>query len=121
MGKCHKRGAGRLFDKQEFYCLRPCVNIDFGFFFCLQQMRERLETLEDSLLCCICMSRLVGTVLCPCGHMTCSNCAHKISECPLCRTEVVRRQKVFLPNFSAHKEKSEEEEEESEESAGELV
>ena len=91
------------------------------FFFCPQRMKERLETLEDSLLCCICMSHLVSTVLCPCGHMTCSNCAHKISECPLCRTEVERRQKVFIPNFSTQKEKSEEEEEESEESAGELV
>ena len=86
-------------------------------------MKERHEALEELLLCCVCMSRRVGTVLCPCGHMTCSNCAHKISECPLCRTEVERRQKVFIPNFSTDQEKSEEEEEDIEElqSAGEVV
>ncbi|XP_076449546.1 E3 ubiquitin-protein ligase MYLIP-like [Babylonia areolata] len=63
------------------------------------ELKERLDSLEDSLLCCICLSRLVATVLCPCGHLTCSVCAQKISECPLCRTEVERRQKMYIPNF----------------------
>ena len=93
--------------------------VDTKFSLCLsvQQLKERLENLEDSFLCCICMSRPVGMVLCPCGHMTCSECAPKISECPLCRTEVERRQKVFIPGFSHTKETDLE----GEESAGEMV
>lgn len=62
-----------------------------------QQMKERLVSWEDQFLCCICMSRFVGTVLCPCGHLTCTVCAGQISDCPLCRTVVESRQKVFLP------------------------
>ncbi|KAL8610362.1 hypothetical protein ACOMHN_041176 [Nucella lapillus] len=69
------------------------------------QMKDRLETLEEALLCCICMSHLVGTVLIPCGHVTCCVCAQKITECPLCRTGVERRQKMFIPNFPTLKEK----------------
>lgn len=86
-----------------------------------RRLRERLETLEDSLLCCICMSRLVSMVLCPCGHMTCSSCAPKITECPLCRTEIVQRQKVFIPGFRVPKEEVEEETEDEEEPCPEVV
>lgn len=76
-----------------------------------QQLKERLESLQDMLLCCICMSRYVHTVLCPCGHMTCSSCAGKILECPLCRTVVERRQKVYLPALKDKDEASEDRDE----------
>ncbi|XP_005106283.1 E3 ubiquitin-protein ligase MYLIP [Aplysia californica] len=61
----------------------------------VKSLKRRLEVLEDSLLCCICMYQKVCMVLCPCGHMTCDMCCERIEECPLCRTDIDRFQKVF--------------------------
>ncbi|GFN92385.1 myosin regulatory light chain interacting protein a [Plakobranchus ocellatus] len=63
----------------------------------VKKLKRRIEHLEDSLTCCICMDKQVCVVLCPCGHMTCDDCSSRIAQCPQCRTEVERFQKVF-PN-----------------------
>ncbi|GFR82022.1 myosin regulatory light chain interacting protein a [Elysia marginata] len=63
----------------------------------VKKLKRRIEHLEDSLTCCICMDKQVCVVLCPCGHMTCDECSNLIEQCPQCRTEVERFQKVF-PN-----------------------
>lgn len=114
-------GHGSL---QSIYCDGDSVNLDSDRCHAAecQRAQERLSVLEDALLCCICLSRLVSAVLCPCGHMTCSDCSLKIEECPLCRTEIERRQKVFLPMFGTQKEKFvPEEEHETEADCGEFV
>ncbi|RUS92169.1 hypothetical protein EGW08_000022 [Elysia chlorotica] len=63
----------------------------------VKQLKRRIQHLEDSLTCCICMDKQVCVVLCPCGHMTCDDCSSLITQCPQCRTNVDRFQKVF-PN-----------------------
>ncbi|KAK3765862.1 hypothetical protein RRG08_026328 [Elysia crispata] len=63
----------------------------------VKKLKRRIEHLEDCLTCCICMDKQVCVVLCPCGHMTCDDCSSLITQCPQCRTNVERFQKVF-PN-----------------------
>ncbi|XP_013064935.2 E3 ubiquitin-protein ligase MYLIP-like isoform X1 [Biomphalaria glabrata] len=58
-------------------------------------LKRKLESVKDSLLCCICMDNMVCMVLCPCGHMTCDSCSECIEKCPQCRSDVERFQKVF--------------------------
>ncbi|KAH9515633.1 hypothetical protein Btru_011598 [Bulinus truncatus] len=58
-------------------------------------LKRRLEFIKDSLLCCICMDKTVCVVLCPCGHMTCDSCSECINQCPQCRSDIDRFQKVF--------------------------
>ncbi|CAL1532351.1 unnamed protein product [Lymnaea stagnalis] len=67
-------------------------------------LKERIEGLQDALLCCICMDKIVCVVLCPCGHMTCEECSKCIENCPQCRAGVERFQKVFQ-DFGFHRRK----------------
>ena len=47
-------------------------------------------------VCKICWDATIDCVLLECGHMcTCTNCAKKLSECPICRENVVRCVHVF--------------------------
>lgn len=47
--------------------------------------------------CVICLCNPKDTVLVPCGHFcVCSSCAANVPSCPMCRTVIQFRQKVFL-------------------------
>lgn len=47
--------------------------------------------------CVICLCVPKDTVLVPCGHFcVCSSCAANVPSCPMCRTVIQFRQKVFL-------------------------
>lgn len=64
----------------------------------VQKYKTRLEKIQESFLCRVCMDSEISTVLCPCGHMTCcQSCANRLEECPLCRTEIQKIQTIFLP------------------------
>ncbi|OWF53504.1 E3 ubiquitin-protein ligase MYLIP-like [Mizuhopecten yessoensis] len=64
----------------------------------VQMLKNKLETIQDSFVCKVCMDNDISTVLCPCGHMVCCNdCASQLAECPLCRTSITTAQPVFLP------------------------
>lgn len=62
-----------------------------------QVLEETLEKIEDSCTCVVCRDEKISAALCPCGHLTCWNCANKLVECPLCRHHIDKVQKIFLP------------------------
>lgn len=60
---------------------------------------QQAEKEEEShrYLCKICLDRPMQVALLPCGHhCLCSSCSLQITTCPICRTEVERRQQLFL-------------------------
>ncbi|XP_069723399.1 E3 ubiquitin-protein ligase XIAP isoform X1 [Phaenicophaeus curvirostris] len=58
---------------------------------------EKLRRLQEEKLCKICMAKEISVVLIPCGHLVaCKECAGALTECPLCRTDIMKRQEVFM-------------------------
>ncbi|NXN91272.1 XIAP ligase, partial [Rhinopomastus cyanomelas] len=58
---------------------------------------EKLRRLQEEKLCKICMAKEIAVVLIPCGHLVaCKDCAEAFDECPLCRTDIMKRQEVFM-------------------------
>lgn len=48
--------------------------------------------------CAICMSSSKLVVLVPCGHTNiCKRCSKRVDNCPFCRCQILRRQKVYVP------------------------
>ncbi|KAJ7310497.1 hypothetical protein JRQ81_007419 [Phrynocephalus forsythii] len=57
---------------------------------------EKLRRLQEEKLCKICMDKTISVVLIPCGHLVaCGDCAKAIARCPLCCTEISKRQKIY--------------------------
>ncbi|NXL57009.1 XIAP ligase, partial [Chordeiles acutipennis] len=58
---------------------------------------EKLRRLQEEKLCKICMAKDISVVLIPCGHLVaCKQCAEALNECPLCRTNIMNRQEIFM-------------------------
>lgn len=53
-------------------------------------LKRRLQEMEDSLLCAVCMERKKDTVF-MCGHAVCSKCSDALQMCPMCRKSITRR------------------------------
>ncbi|XP_064883461.1 E3 ubiquitin-protein ligase MYLIP-B [Oncorhynchus nerka] len=61
-------------------------------------LEEKLQQLQDALLCMLCCEEEMDAAFCPCGHMVCChNCAVQLEVCPVCRSEVDHVQHVYLP------------------------
>ncbi|PAA64312.1 hypothetical protein BOX15_Mlig019534g1 [Macrostomum lignano] len=62
------------------------------------QLKEKLQSLEQSRLCRICIDSGIGIVFIPCGHMlACRDCSERLADCPLCRRSIEIRQPFFAP------------------------
>ena len=64
------------------------------------QHQEKIDTLSRSSTCPVCLSGLedgveLNCALVPCGHLFCSNCASRLSECATCKRTVTGRLRIF--------------------------
>ena len=66
----------------------------------LEQEIARLKRAQNGEAlgsCAVCLEHPLEVVLHPCAHLClCSQCAPRVKECPICRTEVRQRKKVHV-------------------------
>ena len=66
----------------------------------LEREVERLKRLQNGQTlgnCAVCLEQPLEVVLHPCSHLClCAQCAPRVKECPLCRTEVRNRKKAYV-------------------------
>ena len=59
---------------------------------------EPNETLDQRLLCIICLSNERSCLFLPCKHLvTCTQCAQAFNLCPVCKANITAFLRVFLP------------------------
>ena len=60
----------------------------------VSQVRE--NEVQDRDLCKICFDQEIKVILVPCGHFVlCETCADAVHECPMCRSKMESKQKVY--------------------------
>lgn len=58
---------------------------------------EKLRRLQEEKLCKICMAKDISVALIPCGHLVaCKECAEALNKCPVCCTNIMKRQETFM-------------------------
>ena len=62
----------------------------------LAELRGKVREAEEQLECSICMERAVTTVLNPCGHCYCGDCASTADSCYTCLQPVAGKARLIL-------------------------
>ena len=68
-------------------------------------LKKRLQELEDTVICPICMESQKNRVF-QCGHATCGVCADSLRHCPICRKLIKQKINLFWSEISARNKKT---------------
>ena len=61
-----------------------------------QALRGIHQLVGGTTGCRICFNKQVKTLLVPCGHVLCEDCANRVTCCPFCNTPFYARQEMFF-------------------------
>ena len=62
----------------------------------LHEANEQLSAERDKSLCAICLDKERDVIVKPCNHYClCGSCSREVSECPMCKKRIQKREKVF--------------------------
>ncbi|XP_071805425.1 E3 ubiquitin-protein ligase MIB2-like isoform X1 [Asterias amurensis] len=56
----------------------------------IQELRQKMQELEEAQLCNICMEKKKDTAFL-CGHSTCKKCSKPLKHCPICRKAITKK------------------------------
>ena len=60
-------------------------------------VKKNRITTNDSLKCKVCLLNNIDTLVLPCKHVClCGYCARQLVKCPVCRTQILKEDKIFL-------------------------
>ena len=63
----------------------------------IQNLEGKIQKIEESRLCKICLDREVSQVFLPCGHsLSCRKCAVGLQKCPICRGNIQKSQTMYF-------------------------
>jgi len=58
---------------------------------------EKINDLQIEIACKICLNYRADVVFYPCSHLaSCSQCAEKVQDCPICRGKITKASKIYL-------------------------
>lgn len=61
-----------------------------------QSLRNIHDLVGGTSGCRICFNKQVKTLLVPCGHVLCADCANRVTVCPFCNASFYARQEMFF-------------------------
>ncbi|RWR98753.1 IAP-3-like protein [Dinothrombium tinctorium] len=63
----------------------------------IQRNERNEETIVADINCVVCLSHVRSWLFHPCKHCVCCNSCHeRLTRCPVCRTEIYNRERIFL-------------------------
>ena len=66
----------------------------------IKRLEKKLEKYQNRLelfTCKICFEKRIGVLFLPCHHFSsCEDCSKLLQDCPMCRTRIASKNKVYL-------------------------
>lgn len=55
------------------------------------------DTVDQRLVCCICMTNYKNVIINPCNHaIVCNTCSLQLAKCPLCNNSITNKSRFFI-------------------------